>query len=521
MIHVVKIFIAGVTKLLPVLQVMLFITIATAVGKYEPQEVSATEGANYPINWTMGEYTGSVWALNGISYMPDNTDTLTLQLPESWVYILRNTTAHRSNFTFYDASDNVLGTYYLEDIANYVVQEYVPTSINAVYNPYDYYEFPFEELGLNDVGTYGDPFYFTVRIYLANNVDSWTTTGQEEFLAYVQDNTVLNMFFQQPDWRQHWFTMTSNGYDTGGGVSLGTVPDYVYSVPLNAGAVTIYYDDLDLDYRDIFDDGSNRSYIVFYEGLSESDYYYLDDYTFVEVGETPLDPPRYGVFIPFDTDYTLNSYTDYRIRIYHDKVDYRGAQEMSRGIEVQFSSYFINVQFYSNDSLYDSQVIRYDEFLERPTNPTLSNHAFVGWYIPSNDRALRSHFWDFDDLVDPEFITGDTLKLYASFQPLSITDDPSTTDPTPTTGNILTVLEGFGLEGDGGRVIVYALVIILASAFLMFKRVGGIAVVVVNLGITIIFSYLGLLPLLVLVLAYTVLIGSGVAVFTLGGASSE
>lgn len=507
----VSLFVGVFKKVLPVIHTVLIVSILTVMtSMYKPTEVNATESYETTIAWQLENYTGTTYRLNGFSLIPESTDTITIKLPSSYVYKTRTNTANRSRILFYDASDNLLGTYYLEDWADYIVQEQLG-------NEYDYYDFDLQALGLQNVGVYGEPYKFIMIVELHSDVgNDWDSAERTSFLSYVNSNTEYTVYFENPDYRDFYFIMESGYYDSS--VYAGSY----YYVPELAGAVKMTWNNIDNSCLPFISSGINDSYIKFYAGVTYSDTYDLKDYTYFEPSSNVLETPDYGVFIPFPNDYSLGDYTDYEIVLYTDRqISNYCMNELNNNLKVDFLSYFTKVNFYDGDTLYSSQLVRFDQLVEEPARPIKEGHDFVAWVIPSTDIAFRSQVFDFDALLDAELIDNSTLNIYAQWRALTITDETGLDDSTPVEGNILTVLEGFGLDSTSGRVILYFGVVLIVSAIMMFKNLGGMATLLVVTVITTIFSALGFLPAIVLVLVFTILIGAGITVFNLGGGTSE
>ena len=131
-----------------------------------------------------------------------------------------------------------------------------------------------------------------------------------------------------------------------------------------------------------------------------------------------------------------------------------------------------------------------------PTPPT--DYTFRGW------KTITGEFFDFDSgITSPEWLQQDEdgydyLNLYASFVNLydpSIEYPINPTDNSPT--GFLDILDAFGLDDDGGKMIVFyviALIVVFSLLAIRPIRKNPFVIVIVLVALTALFMFLGWLP---------------------------
>ena len=155
------------------------------------------------------------------------------------------------------------------------------------------------------------------------------------------------------------------------------------------------------------------------------------------------------------------------------------------------------VYYYSMMSLYDSEFTVYG--FNPPSDPTPpTDYTFRGW------KTITGEFFDFDSgITSPEWLQQDEdgydyLNLYASFVNLydpSIEYPINPTDNSPT--GFLDILDAFGLDDDGGKMIVFyviALIVVFSLLAIRPIRKNPFVIVIVLVALTALFMFLGWLP---------------------------
>lgn len=153
----------------------------------------------------------------------------------------------------------------------------------------------------------------------------------------------------------------------------------------------------------------------------------------------------------------------------------------------------LTVRFYNRLALYyEYDLYTIEHFPTDPTPP--SGKKFVGW------ETITGEVYN-EGLPESDWISQDGIfRLYATYQDvLDVpfeTDDPSVTTPSA----LATVLTGLGLYNSAGFMIIYALLLIILALGIVLLKVSAFIMIILDILITALFWYFGMLPLFVSIL---------------------
>jgi hypothetical protein len=182
------------------------------------------------------------------------------------------------------------------------------------------------------------------------------------------------------------------------------------------------------------------------------------------------------------------------------------------------------VYYYSQMALYDSEFSVYG--FDEPTAPTPpTDYTLKGW------KTITGDYFDFDaGITNPEWLMEDEdgydyLNLYASYVNIydpSIELPSNPTDNSPT--GFLDILDAFGLDDDGGKMIVfYVIALVAVFGLLAIKpiRENPFVIIIVLVALTTLFMFLGWLPVWSSVITFLILTYAGLKTLGMTPTSSR
>jgi hypothetical protein len=182
------------------------------------------------------------------------------------------------------------------------------------------------------------------------------------------------------------------------------------------------------------------------------------------------------------------------------------------------------VYYHSQMALYDSEFSVYG--FNPPSDPTPpTDYTFNGW------KTITGDYFDFDaGITDPDWLEVDEdgydyLTLWASFVNLydpSIELPQNPVDNSPT--GFLDILDAFGLDDDGGKMIVfYVIALVAVFGLLAIKpiRENSFVIIIVLIALTALFMFLGWLPVWSSVITFLILTYAGLKTLGMTPTSSR
>ena len=156
------------------------------------------------------------------------------------------------------------------------------------------------------------------------------------------------------------------------------------------------------------------------------------------------------------------------------------------------------VRYYNNFVLYEQSL--FYTYPTPPADPTpAAGFEFVGW------RLADGRLYTFDYMT-PDLLTitnvGDapSLNLYALYRS-ELAEDLTPDEPVPDSA-FQSLLTAFGLWNDAGTTFLYVLLLIIAVFLLVWWKAPLWLYLVAGLGITAMFTFLGYLPIGVMVVMF-------------------
>lgn len=153
----------------------------------------------------------------------------------------------------------------------------------------------------------------------------------------------------------------------------------------------------------------------------------------------------------------------------------------------------------------------------RAADPT--GYEFVGWrnrdgdFISFDEETAN---WDVNSNFE---IVGETvyLNVYAYYRHINtgLFDEPTATPDDP--GGILTILAEFGLATTTGLTIVFIVVLFFLFIVMALLKLPLIIYFIVGLGVTVLFMFLGFLPIYISIISILLLVITFFSIRTMGG----
>lgn len=170
--------------------------------------------------------------------------------------------------------------------------------------------------------------------------------------------------------------------------------------------------------------------------------------------------------------------------------------------KILFNQNLVYLNFYDKGYIYQREVSYLDianELVVPDPTPSSGAFEFYGWL---NDDGST---FDFSKILSSnDYTSGENINIYSRYI-LANAIDNIANDPTATDDpNILSVLSGFGLNSTTEYTFLWGCLILLLTLLLLIFKVPNLGVVLVDIIITVMFHYLGLLPVMVLAMAYAV-----------------
>lgn len=414
----------------------------------------------YDVSWSNYNYYDTYYGLKGEGNLPQGTTGFTLALPLE--DILR-TTANGINATisFSDSTGN-LGGVDLVDYMGYV---------------------DFQNITI-DLLTLGFETATGFIILIPHNEGGSLPSG---YATYIEDNYSLEYYYSR-DFSVPVYWINDNIYSTYYAMKarIFTPTDFIsctLTIPVTdynsysfggQDSYISFYDNTDtllttIDLEDLYDASLSTGIInIYYEkdlevlGINQTQVTYF--YIFIMQSYDVLPTTQYVSYFNENTERYFNTGTLHKITYYNlGSIYYTGS------------------------------------FIDLPTAPTAptppSGFVFSGWFFADGTKYN-------DTVLDSDTILYSRFQLekgtgYIDQEPTADTDD-----------NLVILFTGLGFNDVTGYVLIWVLIILVITVLCLLVKIPSILICILNMLITGLFTYLGLLPVIAIILSY--------AIFTVG-----
>lgn len=422
------------------------------------------------IVWTSDNIYSNYYALRGVLDFDPDAKHITFQLADSSYHALL-VAGIEAEIVFSDD----LGA----EIISFNFEDYFGDDFDV-----------FIDIDLDALGVVGA---YTMTIIIPQTYGS-TPVG---YTAYMDDNDSLTVWYDIPDHRVSYFTYdASNDY----------IVSKVHSVDSNSSLLNLLFPDIDFYETNLGDDS--------FVELKNSSSILLDAIPLSEY----LTYPNYVIDLEDGGSYAAADVAYFQVFLKVDPItSFNFIDNANRNFIYYFDDDAITVRFYANGAIYDSFPSIVGTIPATPIDPPdddIEKRYFQYWTDGLGNR------YDFTAITQ-EDVQGGYVSYYAFYLDGDVAIDFDFIDvpPDPEGNFIIIGLEAAGFNDPVSRVIVYAFVIIGASLFLLWRKTGVFAIIVVDALISFFFMFLGLIPLFVSAVIIMVFIYLGWSY--VGGSTNE
>jgi hypothetical protein len=415
--------------------------------KAETQEVTPT--------WGLVETVPDVYIFNTDIDKPIGTKTLLLDLPESDLTTCNNS-GLTPMFKMYDSSDVL--------IEEFNLCEYFGTDLN------DTLFIDFVALG------YWLDFNWQSVSSIYIQIPQTFSSPPSGIFDYWNDSTNNSMIFNYEYNTGYYFIKNVNHVKT----SVKT-SDTVYSITLDlTNMFNLDYELIDTAFIKVKDDTEATLETI-----------YLNDLTI-------LNPTLVKIDLSLD-GYTADEVE--RFDIYLNKYEEITSERLIE-YNTDFNFLFntadvVQVNYVSQGVIINEGVGIYGKTIDYYEPTEIEGYEFIGW-TDKNDVWFNSSTG-----LDESMLVDSNIYLYANYQKVNTVTPVVPIEPsTPTEEPLNALLNVFGLDNVVGYILFYVGLMIIVTVGLLWVEVPLIVIASIDLLITIIVTYWGILPFFVTVIAY-------------------
>ncbi len=242
-------------------------------------------------------------------------------------------------------------------------------------------------------------------------------------------------------------------------------------------------------------DGTTQWAVYDWEELSEAYFTGIIKINLLDLGFTHGvgDPYEIGVNIAFLEVQIAQTLTGFPNAEYDTAGDYE--TYLDANSEVAIDELINFVKFYSNMSIYSS-----GRFVSIPTEPVdpvgAVGYTFDGWYTADGEK------YEFTAVTPEMFVAGafgNYFYLYAHYRATGSqvvdTTDPATNLPA----GFIDILDIIGFNNLSGFIFIFVAMSLIVIIGLVLLKVPVLAIAIVEVGLTGLFIYFGMLPLWIII----------------------